>query len=240
MFDRPPRAVLLDAGETLLYAPQADAIIAEMVAGETEAAHTTTELRAAWNSVEPAAQARLDAGKRPTLSKEQSAALLVLVLRSVPDQARRAAGAPRDAGGGALRAVHHAGYLGPVRRCAALPRAATPGRRDAGAGIQLGELVGAAAASPADSPLLRRPWQSPDRSGAEKPDAAIFHTALAQSGTTAAEAAHVGDSITSDVEGAQAVGIRPILLDRSGTLTPPPGVPVLRSLSDLPALLGLT
>ena len=25
MFDRPPRAVLLDAGETLLYAPQADA-----------------------------------------------------------------------------------------------------------------------------------------------------------------------------------------------------------------------
>ena len=33
MFDRPPRAVLLDAGETLLYAPQADAIIAALVAG---------------------------------------------------------------------------------------------------------------------------------------------------------------------------------------------------------------
>ena len=63
--------------------------------------------------------------------------------------------------------------------------------------------------------------------------------ALEQSGVTAAEAVHVGDSITSDVEGAQAVGIRPVLLDRSGSLTPPPGVPVLRSLSDLPALLGL-
>ena len=72
MFDRPPRAVLLDAGETLLYAPHADAIIAEMVAGETDAGHTTTELRAAWNSIEPEAQARIEAGERPTLSKEQS------------------------------------------------------------------------------------------------------------------------------------------------------------------------
>ena len=42
--------------------------------------------------------------------------------------------------------------------------------------------------------------------GAEKPDAAIFHTALEQSGVTAEEAVHIGDSITSDVEGAQAVG----------------------------------
>ena len=116
MFDTPPRAVLLDAGETLLYAPHADAIIAALVAGETEAAHTTTELRAAWNSVEPAAQARLEAGERPTLSKKQSLRFWswfygrFLTRLGVP--AERHEALAEDV----LRAVHHAGYLGSVRR----------------------------------------------------------------------------------------------------------------------------
>ena len=238
MFDTPPRAVLLDAGETLLYAPQADANIAAVVAGETDAAYTTTELRAAWNSVEPEAQARIEAGERPTLSKEQSQRFWFWFYGRLLTEL----GVPPDRHG-ALAAAFYERFItldtwdlyDDARPCLEQLRQA---------GVTL-VLV-----SNWESwlePLLhhRRIHHYFDvlaisgQVGAEKPDAAIFHTALAQSGTTAAEAAHVGDSITSDVEGAQAVGIRPILLDRSGTLTPPPGVPVLRSLSELPALLGL-
>ena len=238
MFDTPPRAVLLDAGETLLYAPQADAIIAAMVAGETEAASTATELRAAWNSVEPEAQARIKAGERPTLSTARSQRFWFWFYGRLLTEL----GVPPDRHG-ALAAAFYERFItldtwdvyDDSRPCLEQLRRT---------GVTL-VLV-----SNWESwlePLLhhRRIHHYFDaltisgQVGAEKPDAAIFHTALAQSGATAEEAAHVGDSITSDVEGAQAVGIRPVLLDRSGSLTPPPGVPVLRSLSDLPALLGL-
>ncbi len=50
--------------------------------------------------------------------------------------------------------------------------------------------------------------------GAEKPHPTIFHAALARAGVGAAEAVHVGDQIESDVEGALAAGITPILMDR--------------------------
>ncbi len=238
MFDTPPRAVLLDAGETLLYAPQADAIIAAMVAGETEAAHTTTELRAAWNSVEPAAQARIEAGERPTLSKEQSQRFwswfygrLLTKLGVPPERHATLAAALYER----FTTLDTWDLYEDARPC--LERL-----RQAGVTLVL--------VSNWESwlePLLhhRRIHHYFDvlaisgQVGAEKPDAAIFHTALEQSGVTAAEAVHVGDSIASDVEGAQAVGIRPVLLDRSGALTPPSGVPVLRTLNELPALLGL-
>jgi putative hydrolase of the HAD superfamily len=52
--------------------------------------------------------------------------------------------------------------------------------------------------------------------GAAKPDARIFHAALAAAGCGAAGAVHVGDSVANDVEGARAAGIRPVLLDRAG------------------------
>ncbi len=50
--------------------------------------------------------------------------------------------------------------------------------------------------------------------GAEKPHAPIFMMALERAGVVAGEAVHVGDQIDSDIEGALAVGIRPILMDR--------------------------
>jgi len=52
--------------------------------------------------------------------------------------------------------------------------------------------------------------------GARKPDPAIFEAALALAGCSAPEAVHVGDTPEEDVEGAEAAGIRALILDRKG------------------------
>jgi len=52
--------------------------------------------------------------------------------------------------------------------------------------------------------------------GAEKPDAAIFQAALEAAGVSAREALHVGDSYDEDVRGAEAVGMRAVLVRRKG------------------------
>ena len=51
---------------------------------------------------------------------------------------------------------------------------------------------------------------------AYKPHPALFRKALEISGCSADEVVHIGDSITSDVNGAKAVEIQPILLNRDG------------------------
>ena len=51
--------------------------------------------------------------------------------------------------------------------------------------------------------------------GSAKPDKKIFEEALRLSGGAPHEACHIGDEIRTDVEGAQSVGIHPILLDRN-------------------------
>jgi putative hydrolase of the HAD superfamily len=50
--------------------------------------------------------------------------------------------------------------------------------------------------------------------GTAKPGPRIFEEALRKSGIKAKEAIHVGDSLEDDVQGAQNVGIRAILIDR--------------------------
>ncbi|MBI4298558.1 MAG: HAD family hydrolase [Chloroflexi bacterium] len=52
--------------------------------------------------------------------------------------------------------------------------------------------------------------------GAEKPHSPIFLAALERAGVEPGEALHVGDQISSDVEGARAVGINAALMDRDG------------------------
>lgn len=52
--------------------------------------------------------------------------------------------------------------------------------------------------------------------GIEKPDPAIFRMALDQSGVEAAESVYVGDHPRIDVEGARAVGMGAVLIDRKG------------------------
>ena len=74
--------------------------------------------------------------------------------------------------------------------------------------------------------------------GAAKPAPAMFARALALAGVPAGAAWHVGDDLEADVTGAAAAGVRPVLLDRAGAATAPPGVPVLRTLDGLAALVG--
>ena len=70
--------------------------------------------------------------------------------------------------------------------------------------------------------------------GAGKPGAEIFQRALARLGDVpAADAMHVGDDVESDVRGAQAAGIPAVLVDRSALGPVPPGVRVVRSLTEL-------
>jgi REG-2-like HAD superfamily hydrolase len=74
------------------------------------------------------------------------------------------------------------------------------------------------------------------RVGFEKPHPAIFRYALEQAGVEAGEALHVGDHLDADVEGARAVGITPVLIDRRARFRPeevPDGVPVITSLTEL-------
>jgi putative hydrolase of the HAD superfamily len=52
--------------------------------------------------------------------------------------------------------------------------------------------------------------------GADKPDPAVFHAALAIAGCAPEHALHVGDSPVNDVDGAAAAGIRAVLLERDG------------------------
>jgi REG-2-like HAD superfamily hydrolase len=74
------------------------------------------------------------------------------------------------------------------------------------------------------------------RIGFEKPHRRIFEWALEETGVEPAAVLHVGDHVDADVEGALAVGIDPVLIDRAGRYPPdavPPGVPVIRSLDEL-------
>lgn len=89
-------------------------------------------------------------------------------------------------------------------------------------------------------------WVSSSEHGFNKPHPSIFRTALNLLGVEAGEAVMVGDSYRHDIAGACAVGMRGILLRRSG---PPPGplgpcrislspeVAVAHSLSEVAALV---
>jgi putative hydrolase of the HAD superfamily len=76
--------------------------------------------------------------------------------------------------------------------------------------------------------------------GAAKPDARLFDAALAAAGCQAGEAIHVGDSLETDVAGAIVAGVAPVLIarDAGAAANVPPGTPVIRSLTELPAALG--
>lgn len=81
----------------------------------------------------------------------------------------------------------------------------------------------------------------PDR--CMKPHPSLFVEALTLAGVEPSEAIMVGDSLVADVRGALGVGMRAVLLRRSGEMPVdlPDGVPVLQTLTALPSLLdGLT
>ena len=74
---------------------------------------------------------------------------------------------------------------------------------------------------------------TPGQSGVCKPDPKIFQFALDALGVQPSHAVHVGDSIASDVAGAQASGITPILVDRGHQHRAAPGVIKISTLEDL-------
>lgn len=77
--------------------------------------------------------------------------------------------------------------------------------------------------------------------GFMKPHPSIFRAALELMQVRAGDAAMVGDSLAHDVLGARQAGMQGILLTRGGCVDPlTVDVPVIRSLHELPPLLGET
>ncbi len=73
---------------------------------------------------------------------------------------------------------------------------------------------------------------SSEMAGACKPNKLIFEKALEVSGVKPEEAVHIGDSITSDVEPAKALGITPVYISRKEPVELS-GVRVIRSLDEM-------
>jgi putative hydrolase of the HAD superfamily len=69
--------------------------------------------------------------------------------------------------------------------------------------------------------------------GAEKPNPAIFNAALARARVESDEAVHVGDQLTSDIEGARGIGIHPVFIDRDGNHPDYCDAPKIAGLSEL-------
>jgi putative hydrolase of the HAD superfamily len=75
--------------------------------------------------------------------------------------------------------------------------------------------------------------------GASKPSPGPFRHALTIAGVPARDALMVGNSVAEDVDGARAAGVSPVLLVREGAAPGDlDGVPVIRSLRALPALVA--
>jgi putative hydrolase of the HAD superfamily len=73
--------------------------------------------------------------------------------------------------------------------------------------------------------------------GYMKPHRSIFEAALRGAEVTPSESVMVGDSLAHDVDGARRLGMRGVLVSRTGPVAAPLDVPVIQSLRELPALL---
>lgn len=74
--------------------------------------------------------------------------------------------------------------------------------------------------------------------GFEKPHPPIFIAALQRAGVPAAQAVHVGDQPDADVKGALAVGMRAVLMDRSGQHRGYSAHPRIEKMAELPDTLA--
>lgn len=79
----------------------------------------------------------------------------------------------------------------------------------------------------------------PALAGAAKPDPAIFQHALARHGLEPADALQIGDSFEDDVQGAEATGMRAVLIHRGGR-QPPTDARTISSLDELPQMFDLS
>ena len=74
--------------------------------------------------------------------------------------------------------------------------------------------------------------------GMKKPEPEIFAEACRRLGAAPGRTLHVGDTVIDDLEGARNAGLHALLIERSPDGVEPPG-PVVRSLDEVPRLLGL-
>ena len=74
--------------------------------------------------------------------------------------------------------------------------------------------------------------------GAAKPEAAIFHQALAECELQPQQALHIGDSYESDIVGARNAGLTPVLIERSGRQPRSADCRVVRRLDELLTVLA--
>ena len=75
--------------------------------------------------------------------------------------------------------------------------------------------------------------------GHTKPHPAIFLEALRRAQVEPGEALHVGDQYETDVKGARAVGIGPVLIDRDGLATKAPDCPRIDGMAQLAELVNV-
>lgn len=73
--------------------------------------------------------------------------------------------------------------------------------------------------------------------GRRKPAPEIYRAALEAVGVAAERALFVGDRVREDYEGPRAIGMRAILCTAHASEIPPPGIPTIASLAELPTLL---
>lgn len=114
----------------------------------------------------------------------------------------------------------------------------------AGTGLTLGVLTNGEAMQ--QEAKLRRlglldllyPVLTPDSLGGRfKPSPGCYLAAAAKLGLAPEEIVLVGDNLRLDAVGPTRVGMHGVWLDRYGSAAPPPGVPSVRSLTALPALI---
>jgi HAD superfamily hydrolase (TIGR01509 family) len=73
--------------------------------------------------------------------------------------------------------------------------------------------------------------------GSRKPAPEMYVAALSAVGVAAERALFVGDRVREDYEGPRSVGMRAVICTAHAAEPPPPGIPTIASLSDLPGLL---
>ncbi len=74
--------------------------------------------------------------------------------------------------------------------------------------------------------------------GVWKPNPEIFRAACKEAGASPKDCVYVGDLLLTDARAAQAAGLRGVWLNRDRLPASDAGVPTLRSLSELPALIA--
>ena len=79
-----------------------------------------------------------------------------------------------------------------------------------------------------------------EEAGFHKPDQRIFFKALELAGNALPQQTlYIGDSLVSDIQGAQTAGLTPVLMNPDNNLDAPTGVIKIQKLSDLLGLLGI-